>query len=514
MLLSARLATVLLAASSVWAVPTPYKRAIDFGVNLPAPDTNYDINLTNGKRLILFNAGEPPRWVPETEVLGMTIEERGFMDVTHLWETAYRSDFEAKYGEVVSTAAGFSFAPGAAPKANLAADAAPARSFAVPAGVSRQTRVRAMQQLINMTDVRANINTFVAFPNRRHNLQTGVDSANWLFDRATAVVGSAGTVKRVQHAGFQQPSVVATIPGKEPGLVILGSHQDSISNAGADAPGADDDASGSMTIMEAMRVTAQAVSQGLFTPAQTLEFHWYAGEEAGLLGSQDIAQQYKAANANVSAMMQIDMTGFAINPQDRQIAVMTDNTTPELVAFTKALMAEYSTTRVVESQCGFACSDHASWTQAGFPAVLPAEGTINEITPFIHTNQDTVANLNFEHIEDFVKLAVAFMGEASLGEDGAGTPSGTNVPATNAPTAAPTDIATATSAVISATDAGTTITDIPAATGTAITEVPAATSTAAETNAPVITEATQAPAPPGAPARTSTVLATVTRCPA
>jgi leucyl aminopeptidase len=39
-----------------------------------------------------------------------------------------------------------------------------------------------------------------------------------------------------------------------------------------------------VVILEALRVLANAK----FTPTNTLEFHFYSGEEGGLLGSRDI----------------------------------------------------------------------------------------------------------------------------------------------------------------------------------------------------------------------------------
>ena len=44
-----------------------------------------------------------------------------------------------------------------------------------------------------------------------------------------------------------------------------------------------------------------------FKPSTPLEFHWYAGEEGGLLGSDAIAKQYKADGVQVKAYMQLDM---------------------------------------------------------------------------------------------------------------------------------------------------------------------------------------------------------------
>jgi bacterial leucyl aminopeptidase len=40
------------------------------------------------------------------------------------------------------------------------------------------------------------------------------------------------------------------------------------------------------------------------------KFHFYSGEEAGLLGSQAIAKSYSNQGIKVKAMMQLDMTGY------------------------------------------------------------------------------------------------------------------------------------------------------------------------------------------------------------
>jgi leucyl aminopeptidase len=84
--------------------------------------------------------------------------------------------------------------------------------------------------------------------------------------------------------------------------IIIGAHQDSVNNAFPllPAPGADDDGSGTVTILEAFRVLVQAG----FKPEKPVEFHWYAAEEGGLLGSQDIASEYAYQRKDVGAMIQ------------------------------------------------------------------------------------------------------------------------------------------------------------------------------------------------------------------
>lgn len=85
--------------------------------------------------------------------------------------------------------------------------------------------------------------------------------------------------------------------------VIVSAHQDSLNMwlPFLAAPGADDDGSGTVTVLETFRAL---VNVG-FRPRRPVEFHWYSAEEGGLLGSQAVAQTYEKRNVNVLAMVQV-----------------------------------------------------------------------------------------------------------------------------------------------------------------------------------------------------------------
>ena len=120
-------------------------------------------------------------------------------------------------------------------------------------------------------------------------------------------------------------------------IVVLGAHHDSINQSWGEtrAPGADDNASGSSNLFEALRILA---SQG--RAARTIEFFWYAGEESGLLGSAEIARDYAARKKNVVGVLQLDMTLF---PGDGEFVLgsMTDFTSPALRAWFAELNKTY-----------------------------------------------------------------------------------------------------------------------------------------------------------------------------
>jgi len=91
-------------------------------------------------------------------------------------------------------------------------------------------------------------------------------------------------------------------------VTVLGTHMDSMNlnnPTSGRAPGADDDGTGSVNMMEALRII---VDSG-FKPSTPLEFHWYSGEEAGLLRSNAIATSYRVTRVKVKAFMELDMSG-------------------------------------------------------------------------------------------------------------------------------------------------------------------------------------------------------------
>ncbi len=282
-----------------------------------------------------------------------------------------------------------------------------------------------VNQLIPLVDagqILATITSLSAFPTRHYQSASGVDAANFLRDEWAALAASRpGAVAELRpHSSWAQPSVMLTIPGDElpDEVVVVGGHLDSISFSG-NAPGADDDASGIATLTEIARLI---VSQNVRL-RRTVIFMGYAAEEAGLRGSDEIAQDFAAQGIQVATVLHFDMTNFDGSQHD--IVFITDNTDDAQTAFISNLAATYVPEFPTSTDaCGYACSDHASWTRAGFPAVLPFEATMDTYNPNIHTSGDTlsVSGNNADHASKFAKLGVAYVVESAEVPDGGTEP--------------------------------------------------------------------------------------------
>ncbi len=208
----------------------------------------------------------------------------------------------------------------------------------------------------------------------------------------------------IEHSRTPQKTLKVRIEGfKNPNeVIVLGGHLDSTSRFRSPAPGADDNASGSANVLEILRVMAEQKP-----PERSIEFFWYAAEEIGLVGSAEIAKEYKNSDIDVVAVMQLDMTGFA-GSGVFNISNISDYTSPWLRQVIEELNKHYAGAIVHDSKCGYGCSDHASWYRQGFNTVFPSEAKFKNKNKKIHTKKDTIDLLNFEHSLVFSKLGLAF----------------------------------------------------------------------------------------------------------
>jgi acetylornithine deacetylase/succinyl-diaminopimelate desuccinylase-like protein len=209
----------------------------------------------------------------------------------------------------------------------LAPPAAPADEPPAPPGPSvRDPEVVAILGAISAERVRARIEKLAGF-GTRHTLSDtksddrGIGAARrWIKAEMDRIAeGSGGRMTVELDSYVQEPrsrvavptevvNVVATIKGRRPDrYLVVGGHYDSmrsdVNDPEGDAPGANDDASGTAVVLE----LAEAMASHDFDANVVLVA--FAGEEQGLLGSTHLAGAYADAGRNVEAMLTNDIVG-------------------------------------------------------------------------------------------------------------------------------------------------------------------------------------------------------------
>lgn len=285
--------------------------------------------------------------------------------------------------------------------------------------ISKNEDIAFAVSLVQENNLKETVNWLSSFKNRYEKASTANDHVMQMKTKLEEMLRplkmTPWTVDLISHQSTGQKSIRVSIRGatKPDEIVVLGGHLDSINqsgwgSAGEVAPGADDNASGSANILETMRVFIEQNQA-----QRTVEFFWYAGEESGLLGSAEIAKSYKEQKKNVVAVMQLDMTLFP-GTGEMTISSMTDFTTPWLRETMAQLNNQYVGLKIFEDQCGYGCSDHASWYRQGFPTVIPFEAKMNDMNKNIHTTKDIVTpQLSFKHSAAITRLALAYVLEVS-----------------------------------------------------------------------------------------------------
>lgn len=380
------LLALLLLATAVTSIPATFRvhNVPEYALPVESPE-DFDWDLQE-MRLVQLAPDTEPVWMTELEKIHVKAAGLNFFDITE--------------AEDVGSLVPVNFQRPAFQKYNAS------------------KAVKKVIKELSMKGPKENLEVFTSF-RTHYRSQTGRESQKWLCQKILEITSKFAakglrdliTISEFPHS-WGQNTIVVRINGSAPtdeGVVIVGAHQDSTNILPfLPAPGADDDGSGTVTILEAYR----ALITSDFRPVENVEFHWYSAEEPGLLGSQAVAKDYEARGVNVIAMSQFDMTAWVKKGTREEVGIITDFVDPEITALNKRLVDTYLDIPYAETKCGYACSDHASWSKAGYRSSFTIESKFENSNNNIHTSRDRIdisPEFSFTHMLEFSKLAVAFV---------------------------------------------------------------------------------------------------------
>jgi PKD repeat protein len=210
-------------------------------------------------------------------------------------------------------------------------------------------------------------------------------------------------VQYVYWSNATNPDVVAEQPGMgQPGcLYFITAHLDDIPPL-VDAPGADDNASGSSGVLLATDILSQ------YRFDCTLRYALFTGEEQGLLGSGAYVQGLSKQGQQVTGALNLDMIAYNsdefpilhlhVRPGEPGDQAIADRFTETVSAYGIDLLPQVLAD-------GMERSDHASFWRFGYPALLAIEDEA-DLTPFYHTVNDRLATLDLDYFTRFTQSAV------------------------------------------------------------------------------------------------------------
>lgn len=214
---------------------------------------------------------------------------------------------------------------------------------------------------------------------------------------------------------YQMRNVVATLPGKglnSNQVFVITSHYDSIATRDTNwmlnwktfpAPGADDNASGTATVLEAARILSQ------YDFNYTIKFITFSGEELGLHGSKHYANMAFENKDDILGVINLDM--IAYDPDIPDIDIVSNAGSEWLVEAMMSVQRSHNIgspllNKIVNSEIWY--SDHSPFWNNGYHALLAIDNhkfDSPEFYPFMHTEKDTIDKLNFDLATNMIKIA-------------------------------------------------------------------------------------------------------------
>jgi Zn-dependent M28 family amino/carboxypeptidase len=176
-------------------------------------------------------------------------------------------------------------------------------------------------------------------------------------------------------------------------------------------PGADDNGSGTSTVLELMRIFSLAEQEGN-GPERSVVFLFFSGEEKGLLGSSFFTDNPEIPMSNIVANLNVDMIGrtdaTAKDLKDDYIYLIgSDKLSNELHEVSELVNKQFCGMHIDyryndpnDPQRLYYRSDHYNFAKHGIPVIFYFRGLHEDY----HKPSDTVEKIEFGTIEKVSKL--------------------------------------------------------------------------------------------------------------
>ena len=313
----------------------------------------------------------------------------------------------------------------------------PARSLPRPAGAIRRQSIdeKSMRTLIHDLVSCGTRLTLSSWTDAKRGIGCGRD---FVVARLNEIAKDSGSKLQIMVDKFEAKSertgpnpvhlenVYAILPGSDPALaktvfMVVGdvdSRPSNVMDPEADAPGADDDGSGTAVSVECARLLSQAAASGRPRFRGTLLFGVLSGEEQGLLGAYRLLEWTKEQGYSVGAMLDNDIVGADPAPGGpHRVRVFSgngeiedcDSPARELARAIEEIDGRSAIRMIFRQDRYGRGGDHFPFYRAGLPAVRFTE----PLEDYHHQHQTPRTENGIEY-GDFEKyLNYAFMGNVA-----------------------------------------------------------------------------------------------------
>lgn len=304
-------------------------------------------------------------------------------------------------------AAGFMLKPGPRTKSRAAREESPDRIEDERFAWRPDSLVARVVAQVSLDSLARDIRWLQDF-RTRYTTQDSCDSCAARLLRRFAAYGCSTEFDRYRYQGNLSFNVIATIPGDAvpESIVVMCGHFDSYSPTPTNAPGADDNATGTAILLEAARLFQQARFR------YTVKLVGFSGEEQWLKGSYHwvdsvvVPQQMK-----IDGVYNVDMIGYTSADSTYHVVNYNDNSTP-LAALCDSINEWYSIgmNRLLLYYDPDCAGDNTPFWERGIKAVFALEdsewGIWNGSNPHYHTTHDTFGFLRMGQVRRVAQMCI------------------------------------------------------------------------------------------------------------
>ncbi|WP_020528408.1 M28 family peptidase [Flexithrix dorotheae] len=221
------------------------------------------------------------------------------------------------------------------------------------------------------------------------------------------------TVKRTNEE-VRTENVLGYLEGgsKKEEVIVITSHYDHIGVSGDEINnGADDDGSGTVTVLELAEAFSKAKKNGN-GPERSILFMTVTGEEKGLLGSRYYSENPIFKLENTVCNLNIDMVGRVDKEHEDKpnyvYIIGSDMLSSELHNLSAEVAKKYAPDFLMDYKYNskddpnrfYYRSDHYNFAKHGIPVIFYFNGTHDDY----HRPTDTIEKINFEVMENRARL--------------------------------------------------------------------------------------------------------------
>jgi hypothetical protein len=208
-------------------------------------------------------------------------------------------------------------------------------------------------------------------------------------------------------------NIIATKTGvglPEHQIIVCG-HYDVASNTLIRGPGADDNGSGTIGVIEIARILKNK------NFLKTIKFCLWNGEEYGMVGSRAYVRDAYLRNDQIEAAINLDMIAYDGNEDDSidlHCGVLEENVA--LGMMISQIISEYGLGLNPEilTSSATGASDHSSFWNYGYHALLAIENYGGDFNPYYHSSDDNIAHIRMNYYYNYTKAALGAISELAV----------------------------------------------------------------------------------------------------